>query len=58
MVSKGDFVYVKRPGFPVQEGWVVSEGDSLEVRLEDTADLIGVQQSEVWTTFDSRQAIA
>lgn len=58
MVSKGDFVYVKRPGSPVREGWVVSEGDSLEVRLEHTGDLIGVQQSEAWTTFDSRQAIA
>jgi len=58
MFSKGDFVYVKRPGFPVREGRVVSESDPFEVRLEHNGDLIGVQQSEVWTTFDSRQAIA
>jgi len=58
MVTEGDFVYVKQPGCQVREGRVVSEGDPLEVRLEHTAGLIGVQQSEVWTTFDASQVIA
>lgn len=55
MINKGDFVYVKRSGYPVQEGQVVSEGSPFEVRLEHNSTLIEVKQSELWTTFDSRR---
>jgi len=58
MISKGDFVYVKRPGCSVQEGRVVSDSDPFEVRLEHNGELIGVQQSDVWTTFDTPRVIA
>jgi hypothetical protein len=58
VITEGTFVYVKQPGCPVQEGEVVSEGDTFEIRLEHNGDLIEAQQSEVWTTFETPKVIA